>query len=259
MITVIGEKYRVQNFSFGKICIALCLIMFRYDSFCDEYSPAFQEYAKAFATEGINEVLEDKDFPELKKLTTDDFKEKMKKTTDIVGVAVSAYMKGKIQEPEFISRITHAGIDDVGRDIIQCCGVDLKALGHTQENPVNLASPVVGFMAMCKAYEILMKALDDAHIAYEHRLQIEEQCNKSIEMIKEYRLQMEESFSKLQIKNIDTFEEGFSAMDQAILDGDSDGYIKGNNIIQEIFNYDIQFHNQEEFDDLMESDIAFKL
>ena len=48
-------------------------------------------------------------------------------------------------------------------------------------------------------------------------------------------------------------------MNQAIMDGDVDVYIKGNAEIQRILWFDTQFTNQQEFDDLMDSDIAFKL
>ena len=46
---------------------------------------------------------------------------------------------------------------------------------------------------------------------------------------------------------------------EPIMGNDSDGYIRGNTAIQEILGYKSQFTNQEEFDDLMDSDIAFKL
>ena len=43
------------------------------------------------------------------------------------------------------------------------------------------------------------------------------------------------------------------------MDGDIDGYIKGNTEIQSILGYDVQFTSQDEFDALMDSDDAFKL
>jgi len=60
-------------------------------------------------------------------------------------------------------------------------------------------------------------------------------------------------------QRLTAFDSGFREMDQAILDGDVDGYIRGSVEIQQALGYDVQFTTQEEFDDLMESDFAFKL
>ena len=60
-------------------------------------------------------------------------------------------------------------------------------------------------------------------------------------------------------KHLKTFEHGFAMMDKAIEDNDSNGYIKGNAEIQKTLGYYAQFRNQKEFDELMDSDINFKL
>ena len=104
-----------------------------------------------------------------------------------------------------------------------------------------------------------MKSLKDASIAYEHRLAVEEECRQSVELIVSYRQQMEENVSKYMSERLETIEHGFAEMDQALLRNDTDGFIRGNTEIQKLLNYDIQFTNQEEFDDLMDSDLTFKL
>ena len=48
-------------------------------------------------------------------------------------------------------------------------------------------------------------------------------------------------------------------MNQALLENDLNGYIRGNAEIQKLLGYDVQFTNQEEFDDLMDSDLSLKL
>ena len=48
-------------------------------------------------------------------------------------------------------------------------------------------------------------------------------------------------------------------MDQAICDNDINGYILGNVRIQKLLGYETQFESQEEFDELMISDVEFKL
>ena len=109
------------------------------------------------------------------------------------------------------------------------------------------------------AYKELRKAQKKYEEAQEERILIEKACAESVAMIRQYREEMEQVVSKYLTEHLETFESGFAAMDQAIMDGDVDGYIKGNVEIQKILGYDTQFTNQQEFDDLMDSDIAFKL
>ena len=112
---------------------------------------------------------------------------------------------------------------------------------------------------MTEAYKIVREAQEDLQLAREERIKIEAACNESIELIRQYRAEMEYAVNHYLTERLETFESGFAAMDKAIFENDSDGYIRGNVAIQEILGYKSQFTNQEEFDDLMDSDIAFKL
>lgn len=124
---------------------------------------------------------------------------------------------------------------------------------------MKLAPAVVAFTASIAAYKELRKAMDDLAVAKERRMQIEAACQESISMIRYYRAEMERIVSSYLTERLETFESGFEAMDRAMLDGDVDGYIKGNTEIQSILGYDVQFSSQDEFDALMDSDDAFKL
>ena len=123
----------------------------------------------------------------------------------------------------------------------------------------SLAPNAVAFAALTAAYKMVREAQEDMLIAREHRIEIEKACNESIALIRQYREEMEYVVNKYLTERIKTFESGFDAMDKAILENDTDGYIRGNAAIQEILGYKAQFTNQEEFDDLMDSDEAFKL
>ena len=106
---------------------------------------------------------------------------------------------------------------------------------------------------------MIREAQEDLEVAKAHRAEIEAACSESIALIRQYRQEMETVVNKYLSDRIMTFESGFKAMDKAILENDTDGYIRGNVEFQKILGYDVQFTNQEEFDDLMDSDIAFKL
>lgn len=93
----------------------------------------------------------------------------------------------------------------------------------------------------------------------ENRLRIEEECARSVAQMRAYREKMNAAVSDCLYIHAETFNAGIAAMDGAILDGDAQGFIRGNVMIQEILNYHVQFRNQNEFDALMDGDAAFVL
>ena len=78
-------------------------------------------------------------------------------------------------------------------------------------------------------------------------------------MIRNYRKEMEEMVSGYLTENIRTFNNSFLEMDRAILENDSDGFIRGNVELQKLLGKEVQFTNQKEFDQFMESDVPLKL
>ena len=70
---------------------------------------------------------------------------------------------------------------------------------------------------------------------------------------------MERLVDKYLGKHLDAFEAGAEAMDSSLLADDADGYIAANANLQRLLGREQQFHNQEEFEDLMASDDVFKL
>lgn len=77
--------------------------------------------------------------------------------------------------------------------------------------------------------------------------------------LQEFKEQLEEKVSNYLAEDIEAFMQGFDYMDQGIASGDSNLVIKGNVIIQKVLGRKTQFENQEEFDDLMLSDILLVL
>jgi len=77
--------------------------------------------------------------------------------------------------------------------------------------------------------------------------------------LQEFKEQLEEKVSNYLAEDIEAFMQGFDYMDQGIASGDSNLVIKGNVVIQKALGRKAQFENQEEFDDLMLSDIPLVL
>ena len=224
-----------------------------------KYQKPIEIYLDTFAHIEVELVLKHSDIEFVEKLGNKKFVNQVFKAKDEISKLVKEFSNGEINEIEFINSLSKTKLKDISSDILNALDIDTNKIQDALSK-----GPVIGYlmlsqMALTEAYTILMEAKEDARIAHELRLEIEEECNKSIELMRNYRIEMNEVVSNYLCNYLETFEIGIEAMDQAILDNDINGYIKGNNLIQEILNYNIQFKNEDEFDELTNSDIAFKL
>ena len=226
----------------------------------EEFAKSYQVLAKEFARDKAADFVEDRmNASGIKGLSDREFSECVVRISEKVGMAVAAYMGRKMTKEQLAAAIGDSGIRDLNKQVLSALGIHEKLDVEHVEDIMKLAPAVVAFSASMAAYKELRKAMDDLDIAKERRLQIEAACQKSITMIRRYREEMDRIVSDYLTDHLKTFESGFDAMDQALLEGDTDGYIRGNTEIQSILGYDVQFTSQDEFDALMGSDDAFKL
>ncbi len=206
-----------------------------------------------------------------------------------VGPVIFRYLKGDIKEEELAKQLVKVAKPIAGKiyKYVRDTGIDeftaKTGITISPENVVAiekylkkapvaaalsvgqaqlLISVVVGIMGiavLAEVYKYTSSVLRDADLAHEERLRIEAECAEAVDSICRYRLDLEEKVSVYLSEHIEAFNEGFAEMDQALLSGDSDGFIAGNVRIQEMLGRKIQFRNQAEFDELMLSDEAFKL
>ena len=212
--------------------------------------------AKSF----IDEVLSATGLEDLKKTG---FDEQLIACTTSTAALVKAYMNREISVQVFIDKIGNGQIKDLTMQVLSVSGMDkqiAEQIGVKNLAEIGSMAPnAVAFAALTAAYKMVRQAEEEMQIARERRIEIEAACNESIALIRQYRQEMEYVVNNYLTERLETFEKGFEAMDKAILEDDTNGYIKGNAAIQEILGYKAQFTSQEEFDDLMDSDIAFKL
>ena len=225
----------------------------------DDYGPAVRQYLVSFSEQAIKNALRESNEETLMKLAEGDFPEQLKKTTIRIADLVQKYVNKDIGEVQFIDGLINSGFRELSAEFLEAGGIDRSVLYDANGVLRSLSSPVIGYCATVKAYEMMMKALEDASAAYEHRLLVEEESRKTIAQIREYRAEMENAVNRYLNRHYETFEHAFDTMNQALLENDSDGYIRGNVEIQKLLGHDVQFTNQDEFDDLMDSDIALKL
>ena len=91
------------------------------------------------------------------------------------------------------------------------------------------------------------------------RLLTEAKTAKALEILQEYQEQLDKRVSEYLAKDMEIFLEGLDCIDQGLSGKDSDQVIRGNVMIQRVLGREPQFSNQQEFNDLMGSDIALRL
>lgn len=109
------------------------------------------------------------------------------------------------------------------------------------------------------SYQNLRQAIQEYQIAKQERIEAEARCAQIVEQTRVWRQQLNEQSERYFAKHLTAFDTAFRAMDQAILEQDSDGFIHANAQLQQVLEYEPQFSSQQEFDDLMNDGDSFRL
>lgn len=129
--------------------------------------------------------------------------------------------------------------------------------------PIPVVGSVIGGMvgyAMAAAYyNSLVTVLNEAKIAHEQRLIIEQECAAAIACMREYQRDIERATNEYISDHIQTFKEALSIMEYASCGGNVDDFVLGANMITQKLGGTIQFASKEEFDHLMQNSESFKL
>ena len=197
-------------------------------------------------------------------------------TVDIAAAGIKAAAKNPGNKygfaKDFLLGINYAGVVRLGfagfgvavpPEKLEKCYDDFAELSKKiQDNEiVKLISEVpVGFVPACKkVIEICRTSVSEYQAAREERIRIQQECEEHIRILTEYRNEIETHVSGYLVSNITVFDEAFDQMDTAIMNNDSDAFISANEGIQKQLGKDMQFHSQDEFDGLMDSDDDFRL
>ncbi len=224
-----------------------------------EYRDSVLHSIETFTRRSIEELINKSADEKVRELSEKDFANRLIDSTKEVVVNIQRFYKSEISLQDLLDSFSNSGIKDVANDAMMALGVP-QALGEKDMDGVwNMSVDVVAYRALTEVYKELRKALVDERLAYERRIAIEAECAEAVSSITRYRVEMERVISEYLRNHYDTFEKGFAAMDQAIIEEDIDGYIIGNSAIQEVLGYHAQFTNMKEFDDLMLSDETFIL
>lgn len=183
-------------------------------------------------------------------------------TTIDVAKSIHRYIKGEIDGAECIEEMGQNGFGELGSAVFSSIGIAVVPSSAPAVLSVvgGIVGASFGYMAAVAVYKELATALKEAKMAREERIQTERQCAEAINMIKEYRSEMNRVVSEYMSSHIKEFESCFALVDDAIAQNDVDGFIKGNAELQEFLGHEIQFTSKKEFDQLMTDDsVSFKL
>ncbi|GFI42841.1 hypothetical protein IMSAGC018_00505 [Lachnospiraceae bacterium] len=182
-------------------------------------------------------------------------------TTASIAKTVSKYFRGELDGAECVEELGRDGVGEIGSAMFASIGIAVVPSTAPLMLSVigGIAGATFGYAAATAIYQELAGALKDAKLAREERLMVEKECAEAVKMIRNYRKEMVEMVSGYLTENIRTFNNSFLEMDRAILENDSDGFIRGNVELQKLLGKEVQFTNQKEFDQFMESDVPLKL
>lgn len=198
--------------------------------------------------------------------------------TDISGAAIKAAIKNQNNKAGFaldlFQGINYFGVGrlalsatgeltiagrEVQKKLVKAADSELAKISSKALAVAKIGTPIGFISASIGVYQEISDALGELDIATEERVLIEKGCRESIEIIKEYQIEMHNMIEEYFARHIEIFNSGLDIMNQAVLSNDVDSFIAGNNIIQNFLGYDVQFRNQEEFDALMLSGDSLKL
>jgi hypothetical protein len=218
-------------------------------------------YATAFSGAVVKGAMQNASSGYIRTLSKTSLPTQMVSTTLNVGKVMKKYLVGEITGAQCIEQLGEDGFGELGAAMYSTIAVAaVQGVGNTALTIVaGAAGASVGYMAAVAVYQELATSLKEYELAKEERKRIEAECAEAVILIREYREDMIASYEKYFTEHLTDFKNGMDAMDQAIAEGDVDGFLASNAQIQSALGHTIQFTSQQEFDDLMLSDEDFKL
>lgn len=227
----------------------------------DVGSGAVKSYAIAFSGTAIQGAMSNASSEYVRALSKTNLASGLVTTTISVGKTMRKYIAGEISGAECIEELGEKGFGELGAAMYSA--VALSAVSGTSSIAVKMvagmAGSALGYAAAVAVYQELVNSQREYDLARSERLRIEQECAEAVELICQYRAEMNRAAELYFQEKRDLLSSGFSAMDDAIVDGDVNGYLMGNALIQRALGREAQFQTMEEFDDLMLSDQAFQL
>jgi len=160
----------------------------------------------------------------------------------MVAIASMTFSTADVADAAF-----HAALDSGG---------NITLFGASFISKVNVVGIVRAAVAV---YRNITADQEEIALLEERRQLMQAKTRLMTQRLEAYRARLEERVCEYIAEDISAFLTGFSFMDRGLVTGDSDSVIRGNVVIQRVLGREPQFTTQQQFDDLMDSDIPLKL
>lgn len=140
--------------------------------------------------------------------------------------------------------------------LVQMLGIPQEAADFLVERLGGLALSLYLFAA---AYKIYARAARDAEIARQHRIEVEAATQEAVAELAQAREELDAFLDEYMLDRLLPFQGAMEAIDEAVVAGDDDGYIKANAQLWALFGRRSQYVDKDGFDELMRSDTPFVL
>lgn len=179
----------------------------------------------------------------------------------IVSVAVSTsktlvrYFNGEIDGVQCVETLGEQGTGMIAASMFSVIGqvaIPIPVVG-------GLIGGMVGYALSSATYGILTSSLKEAKLAHEERIAIEKACAEHIQMIREYRAQMNAIINEYLSDVMNVFNESFIGIKDALAIGDVDLFIESANSITDALGGNKPFETMEDFNEKMLSGVTFKI
>lgn len=178
----------------------------------------------------------------------------------VVTVTLSAaktmkrYYTGEIDGVECFEELGEQGTGMISSALFATIGqiaIPIPVIG-------GLIGGMLGYAIASASYGTLLGALKEADLAHKERVRIEQECEQQIQLIKEYRKEIESLIEECLSSNMTVFQESFAGIKNALNIGDVDGFIMSANTITQSLGKETLFRSISELDDLMADDKLIK-
>jgi len=183
-------------------------------------------------------------------------------TTVETGKTLSKYFRGKIDGVQCLTELGEKGSGLLASSMFSALGVAgaVSVVGKSVfigqiaiPIPIigGLIGGMVGYALNSACYEILIKSLNEAKLAREERIKIEGECKEAILNIRQYRIELEQIFSKYFTEHLSTFRSAFAGIKKSLEEDNIDGFIDSMTIIPQYLGKKVQFRNMTDFIGIM--------
>lgn len=222
---------------------------------------AAASYIAAFSGTLIKGSMQNASSSYVRSLSKTNLAAGMVTTASDIGKTMLKYIKGEISGAQCVEELGEQGLGELGAAMyasIALAVVDSSAPA-VAKIAAGMIGSTVGYAAAAAVYKELSQSLREYELSVERRKKIEKECSEAVQLIKEYREEMNSIAETYLSSHLSVFSSSFSAMDKAILENDVDGFLLSNASIQQLLGHEVQFRSQAEFDDLMLSSENLKL